>query len=91
MQSDDAARNLRITIDPQIMVGKPVVSGTRIPVELVLKRLAKDLDVQGVLEAFPRLTREDVMACIEYARARVQGEEVYPLFAGRPPVPDAAA
>jgi len=67
----------RIIVDPEILAGKPVVRGTRIPVELVLKRLAHDLMVERLLEAYPRLTEEDVKACIEYAQALVEGEDVY--------------
>lgn len=67
-----------IVIDLDILVGKPVVRGTRIPVELVLKRLAQDLDPQTLFEAYPRLTPEDVKACLEYAQTLVEGEEVYP-------------
>jgi uncharacterized protein (DUF433 family) len=59
----------RITIDPEIMVGKPVVTGTRIPVEFVLKRLAQDLDLATLFAAYPRLTPEDVKACLAYAQA----------------------
>ncbi len=81
----------RITVDPDVMTGKPVVTGTRIPVELVLKRLAQDLDMAALLEAYPRLTAEDVKACIRYAQARVQGEEVYPLVAEKAARPPAAA
>ena len=68
----------RIIVDPEILVGKPVIRGTRIPVELVLKRLAQDLTIETILEAYPRLTLEDVKACLEYAQALVAGEEVYP-------------
>ncbi len=68
----------RIVIDPEILVGKPVVRGTRIPVELVLKRLGQDLDVESLLQAYPRLTRDDVKACLQYAQALVEGEEAYP-------------
>ena len=57
----------RIVVDPAIVVGKPVVRGTRVPVELVLKRLAQDLDLRSLLEAYPRLTEEDVRACLRYA------------------------
>lgn len=72
----------RIIVDPEILTGKPVVRGTRIPVELVLKRLAQDLDVQTLMEAYPRLTVEDIKACLEYARVMVEGEEVYPTTPG---------
>jgi uncharacterized protein (DUF433 family) len=68
----------RIVVDPDIMAGKPVIKGTRIPVELVLKRLAQDLDVQALLTAYPRLTLEDVKACLAYAEALVEGEAVFP-------------
>ncbi len=58
----------RIVVDPNIMAGKPVVKGTRIPVDLVLKRLAQDLNVETLLEAYPRLTQEDIKACLTYAQ-----------------------
>jgi uncharacterized protein (DUF433 family) len=67
----------RIVIDPEILGGKPVVRGTRIPVELVLKRLAHDLNTKTLFDAYPRLTDEDVKACLEYAQALVEGEEIY--------------
>ncbi len=74
----------RIIVDPEIMVGKPVVKGTRIPVELVLKRLAQDLDLQTLFAAYPRLTPEDVKACLEYAQSLVEGEQVFPMSAPAP-------
>ena len=58
----------RIVIDPKIMAGKPVVKGTRIPVDLVLKRLSQDLSNDALIEAYPRLTPADIMACFAYAR-----------------------
>ena len=61
----------RIIVDPNILAGKPVVKGTRIPVEMVLKRLAQDLDMQTIFAAYPRLTREDVKACIAYQNSGV--------------------
>ena len=68
----------RIVVDPHIMAGKPVVRGTRIPVDLVLKRLSQDLDLASLFESYPRLTEEDVKACLAYASALVQGEDVFP-------------
>jgi len=73
-----------------VLVGKPVVKGTRIPVELVLKRLAQDLNPQTLLEAYPRLTQEDIKACLEYAQAMVEGEEVFPAAIGIPSSTDTA-
>ena len=68
----------RIVVDPRIMAGKPVVRGTRIPVDLVLKRLSQDLDLASLFESYPRLTEDDVKACLAYASALVQGEDVFP-------------
>lgn len=58
----------RIVIDPRIMLGKPIVSGTRITVEAILDRMAAGADVPGVLEDYSELTREDVLAALAYAR-----------------------
>ena len=68
----------RIIVDPKILAGKPVIRGTRISVELVLKRLSQDLDMQTIFEAYPHLTEEDVKACFAYAEAVIEGETVYP-------------
>jgi uncharacterized protein (DUF433 family) len=67
-----------IVVDPAILAGKPVVKGTRIPVELVLKRLAQDLNLATLLAAYPRLTEADVKACLAYAEGLVAGEALYP-------------
>ena len=68
----------RIVVNPHILVGKPVVKGTRIPVELVLERLAEDRDTKLLFEDYPQLTEEDIKACLWYAKELVQGEEGYP-------------
>lgn len=61
------------------MAGKPVIKGTRIPVEQILKLLAQGLSFDDILKDYPHLKREDIMAALLYA-ARVMGrEEVYPL------------
>lgn len=60
----------RIVRDPAILAGKPTVRGTRIPVELVLKRLSQDLDVAALYRAYPRLRPEDVTACLAYAASQ---------------------
>jgi uncharacterized protein (DUF433 family) len=59
----------RITVDPEILVGKPVVKGTRISVELVLEQLAANPDVQALLDSYPRLTLEDVEACVNQSQS----------------------
>ena len=68
----------RIVVDPKILVGKPVVRGTRISVELVLERLAHDMNLETIFQDYPRLTPEDVKACLEYAHGLVAGEDVFP-------------
>ena len=62
----------RISIDPEIMVGKPVVKGTRIPVALVLGHLAGNPDLDELFAAYPELTVEDVKACLAYAQVAVE-------------------
>ncbi|MBS3113884.1 DUF433 domain-containing protein [Candidatus Woesearchaeota archaeon] len=69
----------RIVINPKIMVGKPVIRGTRIPVELILKKLGQNIDVKEVLEDFPRLKIEDIKAAVMYAESLVENTEVFPL------------
>lgn len=61
----------RIVTDPGILVGKPTVKGTRIPVELVLAHLAENPDLHDLFAAYPRLNIEDVKACLAYAQEAV--------------------
>ena len=61
----------RIIQDPEIMVGKPVVKGTRIPVEKVLDQLAFKLDLKELFAVYPDLTVDDVRACLDYAKIAV--------------------
>jgi uncharacterized protein (DUF433 family) len=62
----------RIVTDPHILAGKPVVRGTRIPVELVLAKLAQNPDLGDLFADYPRLTVEDVQACLWYAKELVE-------------------
>ncbi len=57
----------RIVSDPTVCGGEPRIKGTRIPVHIVLSHLAAGESVEKVLQEFPRVTREDVLACLEYA------------------------
>ena len=59
--------NQLIHSDPAVMMGKPVVNGTRITVELVLEKLAADETIEQILDAHPRLTREGVLAALDFA------------------------
>ena len=66
----------RIAIDPRVMVGKPVIKGTRITVELILRKIADDYSEADLLEAYPQLTREDIRAAIAYAADVVALEDI---------------
>lgn len=67
----------RIEIDSNIMLGKPVIRGTRIPVEIILRKLSQDISVEEILADYPRLSRKDIQAVLEYAAESVSGEEVH--------------
>ena len=69
----------RIVIDPQIMVGKPVVRGTRIPVELIVRMLAQGISESEILREYSRLQREDIRAALGYAAQTLAHEDVFPL------------
>ncbi len=69
----------RIAIDPAVLVGKPVVKGTRISVELVIDLLAAGWNHEQILESYPRLTSDDIRACLAYAGELLHSERVYPL------------
>lgn len=66
-----------ITSDPAIMFGKPVIRGTRIPVDLVLEKLGNGESVTQLLDAYPRATEADLMACLLFASDVVKNEVVY--------------
>jgi uncharacterized protein (DUF433 family) len=68
-----------IISDPKIMMGKPVVAGTRITVELILEKLASGEPIEQIVEAYPRLTRDSVLAALEYANRVLRSDVVYPL------------
>jgi len=69
----------RIEIDPKVMVGKPVIRGTRIPVELILKMLSQGIATEEILGEYPPLTQEDIQAALAYAAEALTLEEVLPL------------
>jgi uncharacterized protein (DUF433 family) len=70
----------RITIAPDVMQGKPVIRGTRIAVDLILKKLAEGASESDILDAYPHLSIEDVRAALAYAAATVSHETI--LFTG---------
>lgn len=69
----------RIETTPDVLAGKPVVTGTRISVELVVELLAQDWSPEDILEQYPALSRDDIQACLHYASERLQSERVYPV------------
>lgn len=71
----------RIEINPKVMVGKPVIRGTRITVELILRKLSEGATEAELLEAYPKLTREDIQAAIRYAADSLSHEEMV-IFGG---------
>lgn len=71
----------RIVLDPEVMLGKPVVRGTRITVEHVVGLMAEGWTEAQLLENHPQLTRADIQACLTYARDLVASERVFPSAA----------
>ena len=69
----------RITVDPQVLVGKPIIKGTRIAVELVVDLLGRGWTVDEVLREYDHLTLEDVQACLAYVSDVLKSERVYLL------------
>ena len=68
-----------IRSDPSTMMGKPVVAGTRIPVELILEKLAEGEMIDQLLEAHPRLSKEDILAALSFAAEALRADVVYPI------------
>lgn len=64
-----------ISIDPEVRVGKPCITGTRVPVAHILETIAADIPIDDILYDYPRVTREDVLAAVAYAAASVNAEE----------------
>lgn len=77
----------RIEVNPKVMLGKPVIRGTRIPVELILRKLSEGATEADLLDAYPRLTSEDIHAALAYAADAVAHEET---IAVTPRAPEAA-
>ncbi len=66
----------RIEINPAVMLGKPVIRGTRIPVELLVRKMAEGATIEDLLDAYPRLTVEDIRAALAYAADAIGHETV---------------
>lgn len=70
-------------MNPKVMMGKPVIRGTRIPVELILRKLGEGATEADLLDAYPRITKADIHAAIGYAADTVAHEET--VLVGTPP------
>ncbi len=68
-----------IISDPKVMMGKPIVAGTRITVELILEKLAAGETVEQILNSHPRLTREAIQAALAFAKEALRADVVYPV------------
>jgi uncharacterized protein (DUF433 family) len=66
----------RITYDPTVLGGKPTIKGTRISVQFILELLAAEMSIDEILAEYPHLTREDVLAAINYAARTIADEEI---------------
>lgn len=66
----------RVDMKPEVMLGKPVIRGTRIPVELILRKLGEGMTESDLLDAYPRLTRKDILAAMTYAAETIACEEL---------------
>lgn len=71
----------RITLDPKILTGKPIIRGTRLSVDFVIGLMADGWSEADILGEYPGLTREDVTACLAYARDVLRSEKVFPSAA----------
>lgn len=69
----------RITLDPAVLAGKPVIRGTRLAVDFIVGLLGQGWTEADVLRNYPGLAHEDIAACLQYASEVLQAEKVYPL------------
>ena len=74
----------RITLDPAVLAGKPVIRGTRLSVDFIVGLLAQGWSELDILRSYPGLARGDILACLQYASEAMQAEKVYPLADAEP-------
>lgn len=70
----------RVVLNPKIMVGKPIIKGTRITVEAIVRRVAEGMTFDEILEDYPYIAKEDIKAALLYAQSLVAGEEIFPAI-----------
>ncbi len=73
----------KIEVNPKIMLGKPVIRGTRIPVELILRKISEGATEAEILDGYPRLTRADIKAAVRYAADTIAHEETLIIGTGK--------
>jgi uncharacterized protein (DUF433 family) len=71
----------RIVLDPEVLTGKPVIRGTRIAVEFVVDLLGQGWSETQILDNYPGIKHEDILACLQYASQQLKSERVYPVTA----------
>jgi len=69
----------RIEVNPEIMGGKPVIAGTRVPIDFIMRLYAQGVSTEEILEDYPHLKKEDIQAVLFYAAEVLSDEEVFPL------------
>lgn len=81
LEKDETMQNYKTLIESnhKIMLGKPVIKGTRITVELILRKLSEGASISDILENYPHLNYEQINACFEYAADLLENEEVLDL------------
>lgn len=72
----------RVTINPDVMLGKPVIRGTRVPVELIVRKLGEGAIVEEILDAYPNLKKKDIQAALLYAAEYMRNETFIYLKTG---------
>ena len=80
-KDEDMDWNERIEIDSRVLVGKPVIKGTRLAVEFIVDLLAEGWSTEDILRNYPGIEREDVLACLAYAGAVLHAEKIYAIGA----------
>jgi uncharacterized protein (DUF433 family) len=68
-----------IEVNPKIMFGKPVITGTRIPVDIILEKLAYGNSLEEILTSYPNITRDAIYACLLYATLQIRNENIYSI------------
>ena len=68
-----------ITSDPEIMLGKPVIKGSRIIVDLIIEKLSQGDSIEQIIESHPHISRKEILACLSYASDSVKNETAYAI------------